>query len=87
LRAWELTAHWLLCFRDYEARPGLDTYEAEGIDEGFEEEMTFEEQMEARRRAEEDMEQRDGGRRRKRALPRALEGESTADKFIRRTAT
>ena len=40
--------------------------------------MTYEEQMEARRRAEEDMEQRDGGRRRKRALPGALEGERTA---------
>jgi hypothetical protein len=62
--------------RDYEAKSGLDQYEAEGLDEDFEDDMDYAEAAEARRRAEEEIEAREGGRRRKRRLPGALEGEA-----------
>ena len=61
--------------RDYRDISGLDAYEGEGIDEGEEEEVSFEEQMRARRAAEEDIERRErvGARR---GLPGALQGDS-----------
>lgn len=60
--------------RDYRANDILDAYEAEGIDEGPElEDMTLEEQLEARARAERELNKRDR-RENRRGFPGALEG-------------
>lgn len=63
--------------RDYEAKSALDSYESAGLDNDVVEEGGYEEQLAARRMAEEAMEAADdrGRRGRKRALPGALEGE------------
>jgi len=65
----------LIC-RDYEAKSALDSYESAGID-NEDHEQGYEEQLAARRQAEEALDAQDGrrGRGRKRALPGALEGE------------
>lgn len=61
--------------RDYEAKSALDSYESAGID-NEDHEQGYEEQLAARRQAEEALDAQDGrrGRGRKRALPGALEG-------------
>lgn len=62
--------------RDYEAKSVLDSYESAGIDNDVSEPLGYEQQLAARRMAEEAMEADDGRRRgRKRGLPGALEGE------------
>ena len=53
----------------------MDAYEAEGIDEAMLEDMTLEEQMDVRARAERELNKRDR-RAGRRDLPGALEGKS-----------
>lgn len=62
--------------RDYRANDILDAYEAEGIDEALDlEDMTLEEQLDAKARAERELNKRDR-RAGRRDLPGALEGQS-----------
>lgn len=70
------TAVSLIDCRDYEAKSALDSYESAGID-NEDHEQGYEEQLAARRQADEALDAQDGrrGRGRKRALPGALEGE------------
>ena len=68
-----LTLQWLAC-RDYRPNEVLDAYEEEGIDEAPDaEDVTLEEQLAARARAERELNKRDR-RENRRGLPGALEG-------------
>ncbi len=61
----------LPCCRDYRPNEALDAYEADGLDQ---EEVEYDEdaEMAARRQAEAELDERDGGRPDGRGLPRAL---------------
>lgn len=61
--------------RDYRPNEVLDAYEAEGIDETSNVDMTMEEQLEARRRAERELNKRDR-RENRGGFPGALNGKS-----------
>ena len=66
----------VLTDRDYRPNEVLDAYEAEGIDEAPEiEDVTLEEQLAARARAERELNKRDR-RENRHGLPGALEGTS-----------
>lgn len=68
-----LTLQWL-ARRDYRPNEVLDAYEEEGIDEAPDaEDVTLEEQLAARARAERELNKRDR-RENRRGLPGALEG-------------
>ena len=68
-------AQWVsFAFRDYRPNEVLDAYEADGIDEAPEQQdITVEEQLEARARAERELNKRDR-RENRHGLPGALEG-------------
>ncbi len=67
-----------LTFRDYRPNEVLDAYEEEGIDEAPEaEDITLEEQLAARARAERELNKRDR-RENRHGLPGALEGDLKA---------
>ena len=59
--------------RDYRSNEVLDAYEAEGIDEAPDIDMTVEEQLEARQRAERELNKRDR-RENRGGFPGALNG-------------
>ncbi|KIZ00062.1 hypothetical protein MNEG_7903 [Monoraphidium neglectum] len=75
---------------DYRAMSGMDQYEADGLDQEYTEQMTYEERAAARLAAEAALDRRDAGGRRRKRMPGALEGlddDDFADVRRRRLAT